>query len=125
MTLFFNLKTLEKEAGCDPEKFIALLEYHYKSSIPKTKNSKYKPSKVSLHGGSFILNPDPLFESNLDSTYRVQYIKLCGFRDYAMYKLYKVTTLNLSYFPDLNLNKIRSNPLLKIVNNNIHFKFEE
>lgn len=125
MTLFFDLKTLETEAACDSYKFIALLEYHYKGSIPSSKKSKYKPSKQSLHGTSFILNPEPIFTLLLDINYLIQYVKLCGYRDYAAYKLYGVISLDTSYFPDLQIHKIKTNPLLKIVNNQIQFKFEE
>ena len=126
MALFFNLENLEKEAGHDPVKFVALLNYHYKGNLPKSKYSKYKPSKLPLNGYSFILNPGPVFHlGNYDVNYVVQYIKLCALRDYAHYKFHGVRYLDTTFFPDLNIDKIKSNPLLKIANKQINFKYED
>ena len=125
MALFFNLENLEKEAATDQLKFLALLEYHYRGSIP-TKSSKYKLSKLPLQGFSFILNPEPVFnQDNVDPIYVVQYIKLAGRRPYALYRFHKVKSLDISFFPDLILEKIKSNPLLTVTNKLINFKFEE
>lgn len=126
MALFFNLETLEREAANDSQKFVALLEYHYRGNIPKHKNVKYRPSKVSLAGYSFILNPAPVFHLEAyDVNYVVQYIKLCALRDYTHYKFHHVKFLDTSYFPDLNVAKIQTNPLLQLANKSIKFKFEE
>lgn len=126
MALFFNLEILEKEAQTDQLKFLALLEYHYKGSIPAKSSSKYKPSKQSLRGYSYILNPGPLFnQQNIDPAYLVQYIKLAGRRPWILYKFYNTKTLDLSFFPDLNLEKLKTNPLLTVTNKLIYFKFEE
>ena len=126
MGLFFNLGNLEKEAANDPIKFLAVLEYHYRGSIPSSAKSKYKPSKLPLKGYSFILNPEPIFNiHNIDINYLVQYIKLAGMRDWALYKTHKLITLDISFFPDLNLAKIKSNPILNVLNKQILFKYEE
>lgn len=124
MTLFFNLKTLEEQSGSDPNKFMAMLEYHYTKKIPRL-YARYKPSKVSLHGHSFILNPSPLFATSVDLLYVIQYIKLAALRDYALYKLYSYKGLQVSYFPDINLQTIQYNPLLNITKTEIFFKFED
>ncbi len=124
MALFFNLEILEKEAQTDQLKFLALLEYHYTGKPPK--RGGYKPSKQSLNGYSFILNPGPLFnQQSIDPAYLVQYIKLAGRRPWILYKFYHTKTLDLSFFPDLNLDKIKTNPLIKVTNKLIYFKFEE
>lgn len=126
MALFFNLNNLEKEAGNDPVKFVALLEYHYKGNLPKSRSVKYKPSKLPLAGYSFILNPGPVFHLDAyDVGYVVQYIKLCAMRDYAHYKFHGVRYLDTTYFPDLNINNIKTNPLLKLAHNQINFKYED
>lgn len=125
MTCFFNLKILELEAGSDSEKFLWLLYYHHTKSIPKSSRSKYKPSKYNLNGTSWLLKPDKLFELNIDNNYIVQYIKLAARRSYSFYKFYGIKTLDRSLFPDLNLENIKTNPLLKITNNLIYFKYEE
>lgn len=126
MSLFFNLEILEKEAGSDQLKFLALLEYHYRGTIAASQRSKYVPSKQSLRGYSFILNPEPLFnQDGLNSAYLVQYVKLAGRRSWSTYKFYNSKTLDVSFFPDLNLLKLKTNPLLTITNKLIYFKFEE
>ena len=126
MALFFNLETLQREAGNDPEKLIALLEYHYKNTLPKHRFVKYKPSKVPLTGYSFILNPGPVFNlRDHDVNYVVQYIKLCAMRDYAHYKFHGIRHLDTTYFPDLNIDKIKTNPLLKLATKQINFKYED
>jgi hypothetical protein len=125
--LFFNLHNLELQASDDPKKFLALLEYHYRGvTMPKGNYSKYKPSRLPMHGFSFLLNPAPIFQTKyLDIGYLVQYVKLAGRRDYALYNFNQVISLDLSYFPDLDRDKIQTNPLLKVINNQLHFKFEE
>jgi hypothetical protein len=126
MALFFNLEVLEREAAGDPDKFLALLTYHHRGSIPLSSKSKYKPSKTSLKGGSYLLNPDPVLNlENIDPGYRTQYIRLAGRRDWFFYKTYGVITLDRSFFPDLLIDKIKSNPLLIIETNLIKFKYEE
>lgn len=125
MTCFFNLKILELEAGSDSEKFLWLLYYHHTKSIPKNSRVKYKPSKYNLNGTSWLLKPDKLFELSIDNNYIVQYIKLAARRSYSFYKFYGIKTLDRSLFPDLNLENIKTNPLLKITNNLIYFKYEE
>lgn len=124
MALFFNLDTLEAQSCNDSVKFIGMLWYHYSRRLP-SRYSKIKPSRVSLSGHSFLLNPEPLFNDNTDILYKVQYIKLAARRDWNLYKQYKYKSLQTSFFPDLNYDAIRSNPLLKITPTEITFKYEE
>lgn len=126
MALFFNLEILEREAAGDPDKLLALLNYHHSGSFPSSSRSKFKPSKYSLKGNSFILNPNPvLTDESTDVGWRTQYIRLAARRDYLLYKIYGVITLDRSFFPDLDLDKIKNNPLLIIETNLIKFKYEE
>ena len=124
MALFFNLQTLESQSDNDSNKFMAMLEYHYNKRLP-SKYSKYKPSKVSLAGGSYLLNPADLFSNkSTDILFKIQYIKLAGRRDYSFYKQYHSKALQLSYYPDLILSAIKHNPLLIITQSEILFKYE-
>ena len=124
MALFFNLQTLESQSDNDSNKFMAMLEYHYSKRLP-SKYSKYKPSKVSLAGGSYLLNPLDLFnDKSTDILFKIQYIKLAGRRDYSLYKLYRYKALQLSYYPDIMLDAIKHNPLLNITQSEILFKYE-
>jgi hypothetical protein len=121
MTLFFSLENLERESKGNYVNFYTLLYNHYIKKLPKP------TAKLSLKGASFILNPEPLFNGNknVDILYKIQYIQLAARRDYAMYKLYGAKYLDLSYYPDINIHAIATNPLLTVVNNKIYFKFEE
>lgn len=126
MALFFNINNLELEAQGNPDKLIALLTYHYEGKTLNSKNQKYKISKRSLKGNSYLLNPSPiLYNKDIDSAYLSQYIKLAGRRDLSLFKLYNAIGLDTSFYPDLNMNNIKNNPLLIISNNLIQFKFEE
>lgn len=125
MALFFNIEVLELQSGSDPNKFMALLEYHYSKRLPN-RYSKYRPSTVSLAGHSFLLNPSSLFlDDYTDILYRIQYVKLAARRDWNLYKQYKYRALQTSFFPDINYDAIKQNPLLKITQSEIHFKYEE
>jgi hypothetical protein len=121
MTLFFNLENLDKEAGGDYRRYVELLYRKFYNKLP-TKRSK--PVKLNLNGTSFILNPAPLFLEKIDIAYLIQYIKLAGMRDYTLYKQYGVTSLPLSYFPDVNIDNIKHNPLLTITEDSIFFRHE-
>lgn len=126
MTLFFDLNKLEKEANEDTRKFIAILDAFYYKKLPSRRRGALYVKKLNMGGFSFLLNPDPLFKlKNVDIAYIVQYIKLAARRDYNLYKYYGVKSLPLSYFPDINMMAIRTNPLLTITNTEIFFKYEE
>ena len=123
MALFFNLQTLETQSLNDANKFMAMLEYHYSKRLP-SKYSKYLPSKVPLNGTSYLLNPLALFnDKSTDILYKLQYVKLAARRDWALYKQYKYSYLQRSYYPDLLVDAIRSNPLLVITPTEVQFKY--
>ncbi|MFY8211572.1 MAG: hypothetical protein ACOVLB_02725 [Candidatus Nanopelagicus sp.] len=122
MAVFFNLELLEAESQCDPKLMLSMLERHfYKKLIPKNRREQ---SYKNLSGHSFLLNVAPLFKDTVDIAYKVQYIRLAGRRDYSLYKFYKATYLDLSFFKDIDLELIKHNPLLKIDSNKIYFKYE-
>lgn len=126
MTLFFNLGLLESETHCESTTLVETLRLHFiRKSIPKNKYSKIKPI-FNLKGNSFLINPAALFaDTSTDIVYKAQYIRLAGRRNYAIYKHYGYTYLDLSFYSDIDLDAIKSNPLLKITENKIYFKYEE
>lgn len=124
MTIFFNLTTLEEQSCNASDKFMSMLEFHHSKRLP-SRHSKLQPSKVPLHGKSFILNPVDLFnDKSTDILYKLQYVKLAARRDYNLYKQYGYKSLQTSFFPDLNYDAIRSNPLLVITPTEVQFKYE-
>lgn len=80
--------------------------------------------KRRLTGTSFLLNPDPLIYGIEDILYKIQYLKIAAKRDYGLYKLYNFRGLDLSYYPDINLKSLHSNPLLVITPTQINFIHE-
>jgi hypothetical protein len=124
MTLFFSLENLEAESGSDPYKFLLYLRNFYYKRPPK---SAHQIPRRNLSGNSFILNPKPILADRpiTDVEFIVQYVKLAARRDYTYYKHFGIKTLPLSYFPDINYNAIKYNPLFKIENNQLFFYYEE
>lgn len=126
MTLFFDLELLEKEASSNVQKFISLLEAFHTKKLPSRRRGTLYVKKLYITGSSYLLNPEPLFKlNNIDSIYIVQYIKLAARRDYTMYKHFGIKSLLLSYYPDINIRAIKTNPLLKITTKEIFFLYEE
>lgn len=127
MTLFFNILVLEQETLCDPYYMVQALKlYWQKRSLPKNSRSVYKPIQKPLAGSSFLLNPESFFnDKTTDIRYLAQYLRLAARRDYSLYKSHRLKYLDLTYFSDLNLPALESNPLLEITNKQIKFKYEE
>lgn len=124
--LFFNLTTLEATVGTDATYMVeALRKLSDGRTIPRNISEKYKPIANLGKGTSFLINAKGLFVDKSDIIYKAQYIRLAGRRDFISYKISGRKTLDLSYFPDIKLEAIRSNPLLDIASGHIHFKYEE
>ena len=126
MTLFFNISLLEQDTQCNPKLMVEKLKLWYsRKRIPKSYDAKIKPIS-NLFGDSFLLNPESFFsDTNTDIAYKSQYLQLAGRRSYNDYKLYGATYLDLSYFEDIDLDKLKTNPLLAIKQNKIYFKHED
>lgn len=126
MALLFNLKYLESVSS-NTISFIDTLRYYYHQRMvvpPRGVSKKFR--RALMKGHSFLLNPSSLFEDRTtDPSYIVQYIKLAARRDYAMYKLYNITYLDLTLYPDIDKLKILHNPLLTIAGTKLYFKYEE
>ena len=103
---------------------LSTLERHFNGKL-MPKNRHDRVITQNLVGHSFILNAASLFQDTCDIAHKSQYIRLAGRRDYSLYKLYRVTYLDLSYFKDIDLDAIKHNPLLTITDNKIYFKYED
>ena len=121
--LFFNLAQLQLAANGNSTTLVKELERYY--LYRNKKLNGYYLQKYSLFGGtSFLINEKELFNDSSLDVYKAQYIILAGKRDLNLYKEYKVATLDLSFFPDLQVEKIKNNPLLDIKQQQIKFKYE-
>ena len=120
MSLFFDFKAVAKESKDNPFKMVELLrEFMYNKLLRSDLRLKFR-------GSSFLLQPDKILTDKLtDIQYIYQYIFLAAKRDYTLYKLYGITYLPLADFSDINLNSIRTNPLLNITHTEIQFKYED
>jgi hypothetical protein len=126
MTLFFNISLLEQDTQCNPKLMVEKLRLWYgRKRIPKSYDTKIKPIS-RLFGDSFLLNPQDFFsDTKTDITYKSQYLQLAGRRIWSDYIHFGATYLDLSLFEDVDLIKLKTNPLLTIKNNKIYFKYED
>lgn len=123
MPLFFNLEELLKFSGGSSVKFMDILrDYYFTVSNKGHYNNKYS---VNIKGTSYLLRPLELIDYNIYVDYKVQYVKLASLRDYTLYKLFNDKSLNLSYYPEIDAEKLKHNKLLTIKNNKVYFKLEE
>ena len=124
--LFFDLDILEEGTRCDPQYLVtALYKFWRGQRFPKNAYEKHKPLARLRPGSAFLLNPKPLFDDrSTDYTYKAQYIRLAGRRNFANYKTHGTKSLDLTLYPDLDLKAIQSNPLLQLANKQINFLYE-
>lgn len=121
MILFFDIKRLEQTSQKTGYSLLVLLK-----ALKANRILKRFPEISTLKGRSFLLNPDSLFEDrSTDPVHIAQYIKLAGRRSYSLYKVFDVTYLDLALYPEADIQQLKYNPLLKIVNNKIQFKYED
>ncbi len=120
--MFFDLNKLQAQSKGDSNVMLKMLENYHYNRIPRNNKDRVNFSKVSLFGDSFIINPERLFAAKVDVNYKVQYIILAAKRDYLFYKHYNITYLDLSFFPDLHIDKIKGNPLFEIKETKLYFK---
>lgn len=124
--LFFNLQILEEDTLCDPTYMVTALYKFYKGQrFARNISETYKPLKRLVAGSSFLLQPAEFFkDKSTDIIYKAQYIRLAGRRDFLLYKTHGITSLDLTLYPDIDIDNIKSNPLLTITNRQITFKHE-
>lgn len=80
--------------------------------------------KRRLTGYSFLLNPESLITARCDPLFKLQYLFLAAKRTYTDYIQYGKKDLDLSMYPDIDIPKISTNPLITISQGSIHFKYE-
>ena len=125
MTIFYNYSEISKCVGTDYTAFMQILRYRHTKVIDKKYRNLLSKIKSKGAGHSFLLNPLPLIDDNTDILYKMQYVSLASMRDYTLYSFYGIKALPMSYFPHIDISKIKHNPLLVVRNNNIYFRYEE
>lgn len=125
MALLFNLTKLEALAKGDPTLLRVVLKHFYDKAPPKASKRYTQYTRSELTGKSFLLHPEPILSDvSTDPAYVAQYIRLAARRSYMMYKVYNVRYLDLSAYPEVDIDQISHNPLLNIAQNKVYFKHE-
>jgi hypothetical protein len=127
--LLFNkdyLETLCVKYSVLPQDILRHYKYILDFGILPKFDKKFKYKTKQLFGYSFILKPDRLlYQKTVDPIFISHYIKLASLRDFGLFSKYKISTLDLDMYPDINLENIKTNPLLQVVNNKLHFLNEK
>ena len=98
----------------------------YRLSCPSRNPQKSIFYKSNLNGDSYLLNPRLLLknENTVSFKHMAEYVGLASYRRYNDYKMTNESTL-LLYQNKMKIANIKTNPLLTIRDNKIHFKLEE
>lgn len=123
MLLKFNLELLEKRTKQSWD-LLDIFRDYYKGNWIILNNNKI--TSEMFKGPNFLLKASRLLaDIQTDRLFIIQYIKLAARRNWHFYKDLGHKFLDLSYYPDLNLNAIKYNPLLIINDEKLYFKYEE
>ena len=114
---------MQKLKKYETKDMLKVLENYYYKRLPKNR-SEFKYFADLSGGQSFLINPKALFAAKTDLGYKVQYLLLAAKRSAFYAAEYGIMYLDLSFYPDLDLDKLKHNPLLKIDENKLYFLYE-
>lgn len=120
--MFFDIDILTKQCKGDSITMLKMLENYYFKKIPRSSKDVYGFAKVRLKGYTWLPNPEKLFSSKADIRYKRQYLILRSKVNILMINEYGLDILDLSFYPDIDKESIRHNPLIEIKNNVLYFK---
>ena len=128
--LLYDWRKIYKKSGGNVLEIFYILEMLVNKSIPTHRGDKlYKYSKVDFSGQSFILHPDVLLYNSYKHSYKdiAAYLATASFRSLAEYAATQTTTLELLHIPfaDFLVENIKTNSLLRVEDELVHFLYEE
>ena len=128
--LLYDWRKIYKKSGGNVVEIFCIFEMLVKKSIPLYRGDKlYKYSKVDFNGLSFLVHPDILLYNSYKHSYKdiAAYIATASFRSLADYAATQTTTLELLHIPfaDFLVENIKTNSLLRIEDDLVHFLYEE
>lgn len=128
--LLYDWRKIYKKSGGNVLEIFYILEMLVNKSIPTHRGDKlYKYSKVDFNGLSFIVHPDVLLYNSYKHSYKdiAAYLATASFRSLAEYAATQTTTLELLHIPfaDFLVENIKTNSLLRIEDDLVHFLYEE
>lgn len=125
--LFYDMRRILLKAGKSSKNILTAFTAHATSRMPRDRYDPiYKYKQMDFSGHSFMLNPHELIQNSFrwKPIEIAQYIGLASYRNYSEYAVNNDATLDLFHSP-VDQDKINQNRLLRIVNNRIHFYYEE
>lgn len=120
--MFFNLEILTKHCNGNTSKMLEMLENYYYGRVPRNTKELSAFSKTSLSGTTWLPDPKAFFSSTVDIRYKRQYLILRSKQNIFILNEYGLDILDLSFYPDIDIKTISSNPLIQIDKNIINFK---
>ena len=128
--LLYDWRKIYKKSGGNVVEIFCIFEMLVKKSIPLSRGDKlYKYSKADFNGLSFLAHPDVLLYNSYKHSYKdiAAYIATASFRSLAEYAATQTTTLELLHIPfaDFLVENIKTNSLLRIEDDLVHFLYEE
>lgn len=128
--LLYDWRKIYKKSGGNVLEIFYILEMLVNKSIPTHRGDKlYKYSKVDFNGLSFIVHPDVLLYNSYKHSYKdiAAYLATASFRSLAEYVATQTTTLELLHIPfaDFLVENIKTNSLLRVEDDLVHFLYEE
>ena len=128
--LLYDWRKIYKKSGGNVLEIFYILEMLVNKSIPIHRGDKlYKYSKVDFNGLSFIVHPDVLLYNSYKHSYKdiAAYLATASFRSLAEYAATQTTTLELLHIPfaDFLVENIKTNSLLRVEDDLVHFLYEE
>lgn len=127
MTILYDWKKISRAADNKLTNIFIIFNSLVLKTKPKSKMDKlYRFSTMDFSGMSYMLNPEKLLEFSHCYTLKeiAEYIALASYRNYSEYTMSGDCSLKLTQSP-VAKEKLKSNRLLRIENNKIHFLFEE
>lgn len=107
-TLFYSIPKLLKLSGGSVDKIIQLL----------------KENKSNIRGNSYLLHLEKLLDARATNFHKAEYVYFASFRAYADYTLLGINYLDISYIPDIDVTRVKSNTLTSIEETKLIFKKE-
>jgi len=125
--LLYSWKKILKHSGGSSKRILTILQAMTQTSLPRNVyDPVYKYYNTDFSGHSFLVNPEYLlmFRYKWKDKELADYIGLASFRNSGEYKVTGKLTLNLSHSP-MGKDALNNNRLLRIVQNEIHFLYED
>lgn len=125
--LLYDWKKILKDSGSSTKRVLTILEAMLATKLPKNRYDPiYRYYYKDYSGLSYLKHPELLLTNRYKWKDKelADYIGIASFRNLAIYRLTKNSTLDLAHCP-VGQDIIHNNRLLHIEDNRIHFLYED